>query len=304
MSRVRQFFFCLAAGATLSACAQTPPVPSPLLLNSSAKSLATVPPLPPVSPVIFFRQLLAMSPGERLVALTNRPPAARGHILAKVREYQQLDADARELRLRATELRWYLTPLLRVPAAARAERLAQVPEELRGLVQARLMQWDILPPPLQQEFLADDRAVHYFAHVEVTNHLAGAGEPQQISENVSQFFELTPGEKQQMLGTLSAAERVQMEKTLRSFEQLPAAQRSQCIRNYARFAGMSAAERAEFLKNAENWSRLTPKDRQTWRDLVTQVPAWPPMPTTMKFPPLPPHAPPALPRANVATNFK
>ena len=107
-----------------------------------------------------------------------------------------------------------------------------------------------------------------------------------------------------MLGTLSAAERAQMEKTLRSFEQLPAAQRSQCIRNYARFAGMSAAERAEFLKNAENWSRLTPKDRQTWRDLVTQVPAWPPMPTTMKFPPLPPHAPPALPRAKVATNFK
>ena len=68
------------------------------------------------SPVDFFRQLLAMTPAERVASLTNRPPEARARILAKVREYQALGPDERELRLRATELRWYLTPLLRTAA--------------------------------------------------------------------------------------------------------------------------------------------------------------------------------------------
>jgi hypothetical protein len=91
-----------------------------------------------------------------------------------------------------------------------------------------------------------------------------------------------------------------MEKTLQSFEQLPPPQRRQCVHNYAKFAGMSATERAEFLKNAESWSKMSPAERQTWRDLVTHVPLWPPAPPLV-MPPLPP-AMPKIPRASVATN--
>ena len=263
-----------------------------------------LPPLPQASsPVSFFRNLLTMSLTERVNSLSNRPPEFRDRIMAKVREYQLLDPDERELRLRATELRWQLTPLLRAPAAERSNRLAQVPEDLRGLVESRLKQWDILPPPLQQEFLANDKALHYFARVDGTNQPAATPQQQNIAERFNQFFELTPAEKQQTLGTLSEAERAQMEKTLKSFEQLPAPQRFQCLRNYAKFAGMSAADRADFLKNAERWSKLTPKERQTWRDLVAHVPTWPPMPPSIVPPNLIPHPAPKLPRPNVATNL-
>ena len=92
-----------------------------------------------------------------------------------------------------------------------------------------------------------------------------------------------------------------MEKTLQSFDKLPPAQRAQCIHAFTEFAGMSPAERAEFLKNAERWSQLPPKERQAWRDLVAQVPLWPPMPTALIMPPhaaaIPPHPHPV-----VATN--
>jgi len=301
MSRLRQFIGCLAAVAAGAVMAQNPPPVSPIILPPGATNLfPSLRPLP--SPVTFFRQLLAMTPGERIRSLTNRPPETRARILAKVREYQSLGADERELRLRATELRWYLTPLLRVPATARANRLALVPEELRGLIQSRLEQWDLLPPALQQEFLANEKALHYFAHVEGTNQPTATPEQQKIAEQFNQFLELTPAEKQQTLSTLSTAERGQMEKTLKSFEQLPAIQRSLCLRNYAKFAGMAPAEREEFLKNAQQWSKLTPKERQAWRDLVAQVPMWPPLPI---LPPnLIPHAPPAIPQPGVATNFK
>ena len=303
MSRLRQIIICLAATLAFSMQAQKPPMPVPANFPASATNLF---PLLPQSqsPVGFFRQLLAMSPVERTAALTNRTPEVRARILAKVHEYQMLGPDERELRLRATELRWHLTPLLRVPPAERAERLALVPEELRGLVQSRLQEWDVLPPPMKEEFLANDQALRYFTHVEMTNRPAATAEQQKIAEQFSQFFELTPAEKQETLGTLSEAERGQMEKTLKSFEQLPPEQRFRCIRNYAKFAGMAPAERAKFLKNAESWSRLTPQERQTWRDLVAQVPVWPPLTPDLVPPNILPPMPPKIHRLNVATNFK
>jgi hypothetical protein len=300
MIRLRQLIFGLAVFTAGFARAQNP---APIPVHFSATATNLLPILPkPESPVTYFRKLLAMSPVERNNSLTNRTPEARARILAKVREYQALNPDERELRLRATELRWWLMPLLQTPATNRAPRLAQVPDDLRGLVQSRLAQWDLLPPPLQQELLANDRTLHYFARVDTTNAVAATPEQQKISEQFNQFFEFTPAEKERTLNTLSDAERAQMEKTLQTFEKLPPQQRFLCVRNFTKFAGMSAAERAEFLKDAESWSKLPPKERQAWRDLVARVPQWPPLPPAPVPPNLIPHAPSKISRAGVATN--
>jgi hypothetical protein len=285
-----------------------------------------IPPLPQ-SPVKFFRQLLAMTAPERENYLTNRPLEIRDRILAKVREYLALGPDERELRLCATELRWYLLPLLRESPPDREARLAQVPDELRDLVRSRLEQWDALTPQSRQEFLDNEPTLHYFSHVDPTNAPPEPGaqrapgdaaqarwqalseeKRQTITAQFSRFFELTPDEKQKTLNTLSDAERAQMEKTLQSFDKLPPAKRAQCIRAFTKFAGMSPADRAEFLKSAERWSQLPPKERQAWRDLVAQVPLWPPLPTARIMPPMPPPLPrppaqsPPHVRSMVATN--
>ena len=199
------------------------------LLSAPTNMLSPMPPVSPVkSPVEFFRELLAMTPAERENYLTNRPPEIRDRILAKVHEYQALDPNERELRLRATELRWYLLPLLHESPTNRAARLAAVPDDLRDLVKARLAQWDILPPPLQQEFLENERTLRYFTHVDSTNGPPAPGggwertppdsdlarwnalsedQRQKITAQFNQFFELTPTEKQETLNTLSDAER-------------------------------------------------------------------------------------------------
>ncbi len=330
MNRPRQALWWLAICAAglmtvFPAQAQNSPnVPPPVALPSVPTNL--MPPLPQ-SPVKFFRQLLAMTPKERADYLTNRPPEIRDRILAKVREYLALGPDERELRLRATELRWYLLPLLRESPADRDAHLAQVPDELRDLVRSRLEQWDALPPQSRQEFLDNEQTLHYFSHVEPTNTPLEPGgqhgsgdtaqarwqalseeERQKVTAQFNRFFELTPDEKQKTLNTLSDAERAQMEKTLQSFDQLPLAQRRECVHAFTQFAGMSPADRAEFLKNAERWSQLPPKERQAWRDLVAQVPLWPPLPTALIMPPKPPPVPrpPAQPplhvRSMVATN--
>ena len=301
MNRCRQLFFCATLALPIfSAVAQaTKPV-----MPGVAKLLPPQPPQPQniSSPVVFFRQLLALPAAERNAALTNRPPETRERIKAKVREYLALDPDERELRLRATELRWWLAPLFKVAPADRAARVASAPEELRGIISARLAQWDALAPALQQEFLDNDKTLHYFARVEPTNAVASTAEQQNISAQFNQFFELTPAEKSQALNTLSAAERTAMERTLAAFEKMPPPQRLQCVRNYATFAGLTAAERADFLKNAARWAQLSPKERQSWRDLVARVPLQPPMPPMILPANLIPHTTPKPPRSSVATN--
>jgi hypothetical protein len=271
--------FAAAQLAVLSLAAQT----GTNIPEAHKSSVTTANLMPPKtqSPVAFFRRLLSMAPKVRIDYLTNRPPEVRERILAKVREYTALDPDERELRLRATELRWYLMPLLRESPTNRAASLAQVPDDLRGLVNSRLAQWDALPTQSRQEFLDNDKALHYFAGVQMTNATTNPAQ-QKIADDFNRFFELTPEEKQKSLNTLSDTERAQMEKTLQSFDKLPPPQRHECIRAFKEFASMNSQERADFLKNADHWSQMSPKERQAWRDLVAQVPLWPPMPSQIQ----------------------
>jgi hypothetical protein len=270
------------------------------LFSAPANQLSLSP--PGKSPVDFFRQLLAMTPDEREVFLTNRPPSIRARILAKVAEYEALDPDERELRLRATDLRWYLMPLLRDSPADRAARLALVPADVRDLVQARLVEWSLLPPSLQQEFLENEHILRYFANVDASNSAPedlsrapdeserthwnelSEAERRQVTAGFNRFFELTPDEKEKSLNTLSEAERQQMGKTLQAFDDMPAWQRAECVNAFAKFASMTAPEQAEFLKNAERWSAMSPAERQAWRDLVVNVPQWPPLPIGFVMP--------------------
>ena len=154
---------------------------------------------------------------------------------------------------------------------------------------------------MQKEFLDNDRVLHSLAHIETTNNASANPGQQKIAGEFNKFFEFTPGEIKQALNTLSNAERAQMEKTLETFDKLPPLQRAQCIHAFTEFASMSPQDRAEFLKSAESWSKMSPKERQAWRDLVAEIPRWPPVPPALLMPPMPPTIQPR-PHALVATN--
>ncbi|HEY1788878.1 MAG TPA: DUF3106 domain-containing protein [Verrucomicrobiae bacterium] len=275
---------------------------------------AIMPPLasPTPSPVDYFRKLLAMSPEQLHGTLAQKSPKVRARILAKVNEYAALDPDDRELRLRATELRWYLMPVLQAPPDQRTTQVSLVPADFRDLVESRLMEWEILPPTLQQEFLDNQHIAGYFAGLNTTNNNSETSAPSDAEQSrwngyseterqamvaeFNDFYNLSPGEKQKALGELTDTERKQMQATLQTFGKLPASQRAECIHAFGKFEDMSREERTEFLKNAQRWSKMTVGERQAWRDLVAHVPQWPPLPTEAIMPPLPPGIiPPALP---------
>jgi hypothetical protein len=256
-----------------------------------------IPALPLIkSPVAFFKELLEMTPSQRLAALSNRPPEIRKQILAKVREYRSMSENERKLRLQATELEWYLVPLMKMPSTNRAARLVTVPEEYRQMIQTRLDQWDILPESAKRDLLLNRESIRLYIQMmaESTVQTNVEVQPPAMQERVrkiqtmsdaerqrlislfNQYFDLSDREKQRVLRTLSRTEQEQIAKSLSKFGNLTAEQRTQCIRSFNEFSKMSYAERQQFLKNAERWIVMTPDQRRAWQEVVEKAALTPP----------------------------
>ena len=286
--------------------------------NSPALAPSNPPParvsamgLPPGKcPVDSFRELLAMTPAEQRQALTNRPAGIQRQILAKLREYHALSAEERELRLRATELRWYLLPLMKAQATNRLAQLAAIPAGIRPLVAERLTQWDSLPPSTQQQLLRNQATLPRLTsfqplppplppnlspsrqeklnpglqHVRALSDKAG----QKLADRFNDFFKLTPQEQKETLSTLSELEQRQLEKTLQDYETLSDSRRTLCLKSFRKFASLSPEDRQQFLESAEEWKTMTPTERQAWKDLVNHVAHLPPVPPRRPAPSIKP----------------
>jgi Protein of unknown function (DUF3106) len=264
------------------------------------------------SPVAMFRELLNMDPAERAKALADRREETRKRILAKIREYQSLKPDERELRLKVTELGYYLRPLMQTPATNRAAQLSAIPEGYRDMVQVRLEKWDSLSPAAKNKLLLNDTAMR--AMTELTNGVSTnmvrramlthtinswnrltPADRQELTNNLDDFFQLKPNERQKAVRFLSPGERVQIAATLQKFGNLTANQRAKCIQSFEKLAAMSPDEQQQFFRNAERWEMMTPREREEWRKLVETAPSLPPYPRM-------PHVRVVSPQIQVDTN--
>jgi len=321
----------LSSGTLL---AQAPPVATNSTGRASAIETPAPPPVPLVrSPVALFRQLLAMNPAEKKSFLSNYSSETQKRILEKLREYEALTPEQGELRLRVTELWYYLPPLMLAPSGERASRLAAIPEELRGLLEIRLQRWDELPPDKQKELLDNQTALHYLfqftnstpiqqsqiltsmspaqrvALAEGINKWQALSEDQRqnLTRRFEEFFGLTSREQDKTLRVLSEPERRQIETTLVVYRRMSGLQRRQCMSSFEKFANLTPTERQEFIQDAARWKAMMPSERQAWRKLVYNLSRQPPLPPGLRPPPLPPPPRPRSPasgsRASVVTNY-
>lgn len=272
---------------------------APALGQSAAESAVVASNALPVKcPVEVFRQALSMSPEARAQWLATRSPVSQKLLAAKLREYLALPEDQRDMRLLATELRWYLMPLLSVAATNRPAQLAAVPATLRPIVEDRLRVWDSLPGSVQAQLLSGTN--NYFSKVPITaeelrqklfraGHRQAAGasptwnemseaERRQLTSHFSDFFELKPQDQEKVLGTLSEAERNQIANTLQVFKNLSGQQRNQCLQSFEKFASLSPEERQRFLTDAQHWELMPQSERQAWKELVEMARRRPPLP--------------------------
>src|SRR5256885_131123 len=102
--------------------------------NSSSIAVAPLPETPPDfplirSPMTIFQKLLNIEPIKQTKALTNHSEESRKRILAKIREYKSLKPNECELRLKVTELGYYVRWLMRTPGTNRTAQIKLIPKK-------------------------------------------------------------------------------------------------------------------------------------------------------------------------------
>lgn len=258
------------------------------------------------NPVAVFRGLLAMRTEARVAELSTKPERLRAVLTTRLRDYDALPAAEREARLLATELRYYLNPLLTTIPATRATQLAAVPENFRALVVERLAAWDKLPAEIQREVLVDERmrqamtrpaVVGAFPPLppglqpKVPDNLAqwqalNAQQREQLLNNFTHYFRLDERAKTRVVAALPEPKRAEAARTLDQFEHLSAEERAACLSALKQLGQMTPEQQAQFYTNAEKWKQMPELERARWRKVVVEFPPLPP--GAGPQPPLPP----------------
>ena len=277
---------CVAASQNAAMAQANPPV----------TAAPPAPPPLPASPVDTFRKILAMPEAEREKFLATLSPEKRDVVRLKLDEYQGLPAEHREARLRALQVRVHVRHLIKLPATNRVDRLSLLPLVERQLVEARLMDWDQLPPNLQKEVLTNEIAIRHIASLpdfkfdralppfppdaKVAKELAhwntrSEGERADILRVYESFFEeFSPDKRGKIL-----AERPEVEKRVAPIVSMSKEQRDRYIAGLKRFNALTPAQRQVFLNNAATWEKMTPAQRDSWRVLARKLtPTLPPPP--------------------------
>ena len=298
--------YSLSVGAEQTNTAAAPPPPR------GYQSVTPGITLHHISPVEYFRGILGMTPAQRERALAGKSPEERKAILEKVREYEALPRDVREVRLRQTELHWHLIMLMRLDPKERERQVKEISPLDLPMIMGQLHQWDELPGATRKALLENERFIETYVEWQVSS----PGDQEEILKRLPaerrsyfakelrrwqalpedqrielcaqfrRFFVMTGQEQRQTISTLSEMERQQMEHALQAYATLPPAQRQRCIDSFGKFVAMEPGERTQFLQNAEKWEAMTVHERQLWRTLVGELPPTPPMPPGM--PPMPP----------------
>lgn len=253
-------------------------------------------------PLERFRMLLSLSSKDRATALDNETESKRALLSKKLAEYDALTPEERELRLRATQLRAYLLPLMSMPPEGRQPQLNSVPSDLKPLIVQRLQLWDILPGPLQRDVLAYESTIHFFLRLEASpperRPLINAALPEerrrvieaslgefralspaeqrQTFERFQGFFALSEAERQRAIDRLPSGERSRAQPALASFARMTSSDRLGLFESFQKFASLNTEQRSQFLANAERWDAMSQGERNVWRRLLTTLPPLPP----------------------------
>ena len=268
----------------------------------SAQEVAP-PPLPP-SPVEPFRQWLQMRPEEREKQLAEWPEEKRRVLAGKLEVYGRMSPEERERRLAMLDLRYYMTPLLGLDASPEREaRVAAIPPKYQETIRTRLEQWDRLPQDLRRRMIENEMALQYLTRLRRKapplppgSESAAPGQERQaelqkrlhawqtippeerrdLSRRLHEFFELPREERQRTLQRLSEKERQEIQRSLEALNRMSPEQRRACIQSFSKLANMSPPEQILFLHSAARWQAMTPEERQTWKNLVHNLPPLPP----------------------------
>ena len=259
------------------------------------------------SPVEKFRHLLNVNPSELESELDTFPKETRSRINAKISEYRELSVEQRHQKLMATELRWYLPPLLNIDQETRDLHLKKLDPGLANVILQRLKTWDSLPDELKSSSLKSGLIIGHLskaplqnpplpntARTEVVTSVTAHSAPklpstsedgksvdkaipvsQERLQRLQAYFEMSQEAKNATLKDASVMNDPIFISRLNWLENMPEVLRERVLSHLIRFQDLSNKEKKAFGQSIKTWNRLPKSEKQALRNLVKRTPPFP-----------------------------
>jgi hypothetical protein len=254
------------------------------------------------SPVEKFRLLLEASSSELNSELDAYPEETRSRISVKIEEYRKLSVEKRRQKLTATELRWYLPPLLNADQVTRDFHLRKLEPGLAEVIHQRLMTWDSLPEDLKSSSSKSNLIIGHLSKAPSINPPLptpsapgtvttapslptdpGNSVSEDLADPVSQerlqrlkaYFEMNQEAKNATLKDASLMSDSIFMSRLKWLETMPEQLRERVLSHLIRFQELSVEEKKAFGKSIKTWNRLPQPEKQALRNLVKKTPPFP-----------------------------
>jgi hypothetical protein len=254
------------------------------------------------SPVEKFRLLLEASSSELKAELDAYPEETRSKISVKIAEYRKLSVENRRQKLTATELRWYLPPLLNVDQDTRDFHLKKLEPGLAEVIHQRLMTWDSLPEDLKSSSSKSSLIIGHLSKapslnpplptpsasgtvasapklpkVPGTSVSVNAAAPvsQERLQRLKAYFEMNQEAKNATLKDASLMSDSIFMSRLNWLETMPDQLRERVLSHLIRFQELSAEEKKDFGRSIKTWNRLPQPEKEALRNLVKKTPPFP-----------------------------
>jgi flagellar motor switch protein FliG len=173
-----------------------------------------------------------------------------------LRQWDALPADKQKTFLENEHVVGVYLELQETAPQERGKVLAALPGDIRFPLEQRLQKWNSMPAAQRQEL--SDRFTLLFQSEETAREKIIAGLPEDVRQPV--------------------------QKLTQQLKQLPPEQRQKCTLALNKFLKMAPDEQRQFLQNATRWQKMSEKEHNAWRQVVTKVPQLPPMPPGMDPP--------------------
>lgn len=232
------------------------------------------------SPISKFRTLLEWTPEERTQFVKKQPANVRQILERKILEYESLSDSQREFRLIATELHFYLEPLLIDNRDIDISTVQDIPDHLRKYIDQSVAFWNRIKPAHRDLLLAKKEAVSYLISISSRLYDLEKLMPKPAPEwdNLYHFLQLPHKKQLSFMRASGIQPSPEMSNLLKAFQGLEVEEKRNCAHAFVCYLSFPDQLKTRFVDGLAQWSEKKPSERSIWREIAGKYPKIRPVP--------------------------
>ncbi len=255
------------------------------------------------SPISHFRQLLELNTQQREAIILRQEPSTRRILERKLEEYASLSEGEKEFRLFATELHFYLEPMIGRDSSIEKIPADRIPDSIIPHLRTAMDFWNQLPVSQRDLLLSKKKAITYLITLTYSSARLSAIVPEQSDEweSLNRFLALSLDKQKAFLNSYGLAGNTRIVQVLEKMASLSADQRDRSVHALTCYLSFPPAMKDRFMDGVHTWNSMKPTERTVWRQIADRYPRVKPAPLPFStqtaegpYPPFPVPAEPSV----------